>query len=210
MKEPPWFCINTIIWCCCGLGEASASDRNSLTQCSCPSSEVPSPLQPPVGFSFRPYEPLKEPWSLKSFKAEVSKMRSRKGGGKKTWTRLKDDFVFWQLGLPKRVSLGRQLETGWWVKEEWWEFVFFLGRGGWGEMWITASGRKRSLPWFAGVPHCGNATGLSRAPLVSGYKEGISSVIYWISCHVGPKMAPSPLLNCPVSLCGWLPQFSSF
>lgn len=83
MKEAPWFCINAIIWCCCGLGEASVSDRNSLTQCSCPSSEVPSPLRLPVGFSFCSYEPLKEPWSLKSFKAEVSVMRSRKGGGRK-------------------------------------------------------------------------------------------------------------------------------
>lgn len=61
-----------------------------------------------------------------------------------------------------------------------------------------------SLLRFAGVPHCCIATGLSLAPLHSLHKEGISSFIYSISCHVDPKMAPSPLQNCPVSPL-WLP-----
>lgn len=79
----------------------------------------------PVVFSFRPCELLREPWSLRSFKAEVS-------GRKKNWTRLKEDFVIWWPALPKRVSLSL-------VAGEWREFL-----EGWGEMWITASERKKS------------------------------------------------------------------
>lgn len=77
----------------------------------CLSSVVDTLSHPPVVFSFRPCELLKEPWSLKSFKAEVSE-----SGRKKNWARLKEDFVFWWLALPKRVSLGRQRGTGWRVK----------------------------------------------------------------------------------------------
>lgn len=59
--------------------------------------------------------------------------------------------------------------------------------------------RERSLLRFAGVPHCGSSTGHSLAPLHSDHKEGISSFIYSISCHVDPKMAPvpSPKLHWP-------------
>ena len=78
---------------------------------------------PPVVFSFRLCELLKEPWSLKSFKAEVSE-----SGRKKNWTRLKEDFVFWWLALPKRVSLGRQQGTGWMGEGELGEFLEGLGR----------------------------------------------------------------------------------
>lgn len=112
---------------------------------------------------------------------------------KKNWTQLKEDFVFWWLALPKRVSLGRQRGTGWRLK------------GSWGSFWRVWERcelqlqRESSLLRFAGVPHCGNATGHSLAPLHSGHKEGISSFIYSISCHVDPKMAPipSPKLPCP-------------
>lgn len=45
--------------------------------------------------------------------------------------------------------------------------------------------------------------GFSLALLRSSYKEGISSIIYSISCHVGPKMASFLLQNCPV-LSLWL------
>lgn len=135
----------------------------------------------------------------------VLKFKVLQGGSgwkweKKNWTRLKEASVFWWLALPERVSLGRQRGTGWRVM------------GSWGSFWRVGEGcelrllRERSLQRFAGVPHCGNATGLSLALLHSGYKEGISSFIYSISCHVDPKMAPFPLQNCPVPVCGWPPQ----
>lgn len=100
--------------------------------------------------------------------------------------------MFWWLALPERVSLGRQQGTGWRMKGELREVL-----EGFVEMWITALERKKSAK--AGIPHCGNATGPSLALLHPGHKEGISSFIYSISCHVDPKMAsiPTPKLPCP-------------
>lgn len=124
------------------------------------------------------------------------------GEKKNNWTSLKEDFVFWWLALPKRVSLGGQRGTGCRVKGN---------RGGFwrvGERCELRLQRERSLLRFAGVPHCGITMGLSLPPLRSGYKEGISSFIYSISCHVEPKMASFPLQNRPGPCCGWLTQSS--
>lgn len=148
----------------------------------------------PVVFSFRPCEQLKEPWSLKSFKAEVSEGKKKK----KNWTRLKEDFVFWWSALPKRVSLGRQRETGWRVKGEPREFLEGLG-----EMWITASERSLlrlgslivATPWAILWLCCTQAT-----------KRGFLHLFIQFHAMSTPKWPPFPLQICPVSLCGWPSQ----
>lgn len=151
---------------------------------------------PPVVFGFRPCEQLKEPRSLKSFKAEVSES----GRGKKKLDKTQRRLCVLVIGSAKKGF-------SWKTARDWLE-----GEGEWGSFWRVGERcelrlqRERSLLRFAGVPHCCNATGLSLALLHSGHKEGISSFIYSISCHVDPKMAPFPLQNCPVRLCGVHPN----
>lgn len=134
----------------------------------------------PVVSSFHPCEPLKEPWRLKSLKAEVSERGEKQD---KTQRRL----CVLAIGSAKKSSREREGGGS--------RGSFLEGKG---EMWITASERKQS----AKVPHCGNPTDLSLAPLHSGHKEGISSFIYSISCHVplfgqSPPFSPQkrPLMN---------------
>lgn len=160
-------------------------------------SVCPLSSHPPVVFSFRPYEQLKEPPSLKSFKAEVSVMRR---GEKKTGRGSKKTLCFgdWLCQEEFLLEDSKRLAEG--GAEE----VF----GKVGERCELQLQRETSLLWFAGVPHCGSATGLSLALLHSGDKEGISSFIYSIGCHIDPQMAPFPLQTCNVSLFGWSPQSS--
>lgn len=49
---------------------------------------------------------------LKSLKRKWVKVRESEREGEKNWASLKEDFVFWWLALPERVSLGRQRRTG--------------------------------------------------------------------------------------------------
>lgn len=74
------------------------------------------------------------------------------------------------------------------------------GFGGFGRD-VNSSFREKTAK--AGLRHCGNTTGHSLARLHSGHKEGISSFIYAISCHVDPEMAPVPSSE-PPCLSLWL------
>lgn len=82
-------------------------------------------------------------------------------------------------GSAKRDSPGRRGEAGWCV-----EGGARLVLKGW-EPELQPEGERGPLG-FAGLPHCGGAAGLSLALPHSGYKEGISSSIYSISCHADP------------------------
>lgn len=57
--------------------------------------------------------------SQRELKFKVLQSGSERKWEEKNWSRLKGDFVFWWLALPKRVSLGRQWGAARRVKGSW-------------------------------------------------------------------------------------------
>lgn len=99
-----------------------------IQEVSGPSLSVETLSHPPVAFGFRPCEQLKEPCSLKSFKAEVSEL-----GRKKKLANAQRRLCVLVIGSAKKSFFWKRARH--WMESE--------GRAE-GVTWITASERKKS------------------------------------------------------------------
>lgn len=161
----------------------SAARRNSLQEVKSNISQVPH-----VRRTITSPTKLMVAWWVGDVQLEVYPALSLWGGSgqhsKKTLC-----FGHWLCQKGFLLKDGEGLVWGWGGADE--------SFGGFQEMWITTLERKKSAKvcWGTSLWSC-------QVPfsflLHWGQKEGISSFIYSIPCHVDPEMASFPLPNCPV------------
>lgn len=152
---------------------------------------------PPVVFGFHPCGQFKDPWSLKSSKRKWVKVREREREmEKKNWASLKEDFVFWWLALPERVSLGRQRGAGCRLK----------GSGGRDVNYGFGEKEAAKVCWGPSLwHHHGPFSGSTALRPQRG--DFFIYLFNFMPCRPQNGPIPSPKMPRP-PLCGWLPQSS--